>query len=223
MAENYLKTKDSAKLTVQQMRRMVRQQIEEVRRIEYDLDETKKSGYLRRIISDIKSSGHVNVSKSDTILKTQVKYMRKKQLQTLYNELQGVINADRESLRYARHQANRKDQMRRKTNKSLTVNLTKEQYDIWLDIWDEYEPYMKQYGYSEIAELIASKENKGKSGKEIIEDLIQAKEELAGMGVTPEPEKVLLYLKNKNQISEIMQQDQNLSIEEAIERMSTHK
>lgn len=223
MAENYLKTKDSAKLTVQQMRRMVRQQIEEVRRIEYDLDESKKSGYLRRIISDIKSSGHVNVSKSDTILKTQVKYMRKKQLQTLYNELQGVINADRESLRYARHQANRKDQMRRKTNKSLTVNLTKEQYDIWLDIWDEYEPYMKQYGYSEIAELIASKENKGKSGKEIIEDLIQAKEELAGMGVTPEPEKVLLYLKNKNQISEIMQQDQNLSIEEAIERMSTHK
>ena len=223
MAENYLKTKDSAKLTVQQMRRMVRQQIEEVRRIEYDLDETKKSGYLRRIISDIKSSGHVNVSKSDTILKTQVKYMRKKQLQTLYNELQGVINADRESLRYARHQANRKDQMRRKTNKSLTVNLSKEEYDIWLDIWDEYEPYMKQYGYSEIAELIASKENKGKSGKEIIEDLIQAKEELAGMGVTPEPEKVLLYLKNKNQISEIMQQDQNLSIEEAIERMSTHK
>lgn len=223
MAENYLKTKDSAKLTVQQMRRMVRQQIEEVRRIEYDLDESKKSGYLRRIISDIKSSGHVNVSKSDTILKTQVKYMRKKQLQTLYNELQGVINADRESLRYARHQANRKDQMRRKTNKSLTVNLTKEQYDTWLDIWDEYEPYMKQYGYSEIAELVASKDNKGKSGKEIIEDLIQAKEELTDMGVTPEPEKVLLYLKNKNQISEIMRQDQNLSIEEAIERMSTHK
>lgn len=223
MAENYLKTKDSAKLTVQQMRRMVRQQIEEVRRIEYDLDESKKSGYLRRIISDIKSSGHVNVSKSDTILKTQVKYMRKKQLQALYNELQGVINADRESLKYARHQANRKNQMRLKTNKALTVKLSKEEFETWLDIWDEYEPYMKQYGYSEIAELIASKDNKGKTGKEIIEDLIQAKEELADMGVTPEPEKVLLYLKNKNQISEIMQQDQNLSIEETIERMSTHK
>lgn len=223
MAENYLKTKDSAKLTVQQMRRMVRQQIEEVRRIEYDLDESKKSGYLRRIISDIRSSGHVNVSKSGTILKTHVKYMRKKQLQTLYNELQGVINADRESLRYARHQANRKDQMRRKTNKSLTVNLTKEQYDIWLDIWDEYEPYMKQYGYSEIAELVASKSNSGKSGAEIINDIISAKDELAGMNVTPEPEKVLLYLKNKPQINDMMKEDPTLNIEEIIERISTHK
>lgn len=223
MAENYLKTKDSAKLTVQQMRRMVRQQIEEVRRIEYDLDESKKSGYLRRIISDIKLSGHVNVSKSDTILKTKVKYMRKKQLQTLYNELQGVINADRESMQYARKQANRKEQMRRKTNKQLPVKLSEDEYQTWLDLWDEFGEEMETYGYNELAKVVHEKDNSGKSAKNIIEDLDAIKDLLSSYDIEPTPGRVLIYANNRDEIEQLWRENPQLTLPEIIKRLSTHK
>ena len=72
----FLKTKDLKNYTVQGLRGEVRQLIKEANKIIFELDESKKAGYMRRIAQDLAESQHVNVSKSGEVFtQTKVKYI----------------------------------------------------------------------------------------------------------------------------------------------------
>ena len=226
----FLKTKDLKNYTVQGLRSEVRQLIKEANRIIYELDESKKAGYMKRIAQDLAASSHINVSSTgDVFTQTKVKYMRKGQLQTLYNELTAFIEADKQSISYAQKLAGKKERARKKTREAMGLKrLTKQEYQTMLDIFDEYEDYMDTYGYGEITNLI--KERKGKSSKNIITEIDEAVKTLQDSGVIPTAPTVkdnkkykgtvLTYIGNKEKIDELMQKE-NLSFEEAVKRIST--
>lgn len=218
----FLKTKDLKNYTVQGLRGEVRQLIKEANRIIYELDESKKAGYMRRIAQDLAQSQHVNVSKSGEVFtQTKVKYMRKGQLQTLYNELTAFIEADKQSPTYARRLAGRKDTMRKKTAATIGKKITKAQYNKMLDLWDEYGEYMEEYGYREMLDLIQNRSNKNKSAKNIIEDLDAIKDLLASEDIPATPGNVLTYAQNREAIEKLLRDNQGMSISEAIRKLST--
>lgn len=218
----FLKTKDLKNWTVQGLRGEVRQLIKEANRIIYELDESKKAGYMRRIAQDLAESQHVNVSKSGEVFtQTKVKYMRKGQLQTLYNELTAFIEADKQSASYARRLAGRKDTMRKKTAAAIGKKITKAQYNKMLDLWDEYGEYMEEYGYREMLDLIQNRSNKNKSAKNIIEDLDAIKDLLASEDIPATPGNVLTYAQNREAIEKLLQDNPGMSITEAIRKLST--
>lgn len=218
----FLKTKDLKKWTVQGLRGEVRQLIKEANRIIYELDESKKAGYMRRIAQDLAESQHVNVSKSGEVFtQTKVKYMRKVQLQTLYNELTAFIEADRQSATYARRLAGRKDTMRKKTAAAIGKKITKEQYNKMLDLWDEYGEYMEEYGYREMLDLIQNRSNKNKSAKNIINELDEIKDLLASEDIPATPGNVLTYAQNREAIEKLLRDNPGMSISEAIRKLST--
>ena len=218
----FLKTKDLKNYTVQGLRGEVRQLIKEANRIIYELDESKKAGYMRRIAQDLAESQHINVSKSGEVFtQTKVKYMRKGQLQTLYNELTAFIEADKQSPTYARRLAGRKDTMRKKTAAAIGKKITKAQYNKMLDLWDEYGEYMEEYGYREMLDLIQNRSNKNKSAKNIIEDLDAIKDLLASEDIPATPGNVLTYAQNREAIEKLLQDNPGMGISEAIRKLST--
>ena len=218
----FLKTKDLKNYTVQGLRGDVRQLIKEANRIIYELDESKKAGYMRRIAQDLAESQHINVSKSGEVFtQTKVKYMRKGQLQTLFNELTAFIEADKQSATYARRLAGRKDTMRKKTAAAIGKKITKAQYNKMLDLWDEYGEYMEEYGYREMLDLIQNRSNKNKSAKNIIEDLDAIKDLLASEDIPATPGNVLTYAQNREAIEQLLRDDPSMSITEAIRKLST--
>lgn len=218
----FLKTKDLKNYTVQGLRGDVRQLIKEANRIIYELDESKKAGYMRRIAQDLAESQHINVSKSGEVFtQTKVKYMRKGQLQTLYNELTAFIEADKQSATYAKRLAGRKDTMRKKTAAAIGKKITKAQYNKMLDLWDEYGEYMEEYGYREMLDLIQNRSNKNKSAKNIIEDLDTIKDLLASEDIPATPGNVLTYAQNREAIEKLLQDNPGMGISEAIRKLST--
>lgn len=218
----FLKTKDLKNYTVQGLRGDVRQLIKEANRIIYELDESKKAGYMKRIAQDLAESQHINVNKTGEVFtQTKVKYMRKGQLQTLYNELTAFIEADKQSATYAKRLAGRKDTMRKKTAAAIGKKITKAQYNKMLDLWDEYGEYMEEYGYREMLDLIQNRSNKNKSAKNIIEDLDAIKDLLASEDIPATPGNVLTYAQNREAIEKILQDEPGTSISEAIRKLST--
>ena len=218
----FLKTKDLKNYTVQGLRGEVRKLIKEANRIIYELDESKKAGYMKRIAQDLAESQHINVSKSGEVFtQTKVKYMRKGQLQTLYNELNAFIEADKQSMTYAKRLAGRKEQMRRRTVAAVGKMITKAQYNKMLDLWDEYGEYMEEYGYREMLDLIQNKDNKRKSAKNIVEDLDAIKELLQSEDIPATPGNVLTYAQNRTAIEQILREDPSKSITDAIRMLST--
>ena len=218
----FLKTKDLKNYTVQGLRGEVRQLIKEANRIIYELDESKKAGYMRRIAQDLAESQHINVSKSGEVFtQTKVKYMRKGQLQTLYNELNAFIEADKQSATYARRLAGRKNTMRKKTAAAIGKKITAAQYNKMLDLWDEYGEYMEEYGYREMLDLIQNRSNKNKSAKNIIEDLDAIKDLLASEDIPATPGNVLTYAQNREAIERLLQDNPGMGISEAIRKLST--
>ena len=218
----FLKTKDLKNYTVQGLRGDVRQLIKEANRIIYELDESKKAGYMRRIAQDLAESQHINVSKSGEVFtQTKVKYMRKGQLQTLYNELTAFIEADKQSATYARRLAGRKDTMRKKTAAAIGKKITAAQYNKMLDLWDEYGEYMEEYGYREMLDLIQNRSNKNKSAKNIIEDLNAIKDLLVSEDIPATPGNVLTYAQNREAIERLLQDNPEMGISEAIRKLST--
>ena len=218
----FLKTKDLKNYTVQGLRGEVRQLIKEANKIIYELDESKKAGYMRRIAQDLAESQHINVNKSGEVFtQTKVKYMRKAQLQTLYNELTAFIEADKQSATYARRLAGRKDTMRKKTAAAIGKKITKAQYNKMLDLWDEYGEYMEEYGYREMLDLIQNRSNKNKSAKNIIEELDAIKDLLASEDIPATPGNVLTYAQNREAIEKLLQDNPGMGISEAIRNLST--
>ena len=218
----FLKTKDLKNYTVQGLRGEVRALIKEANRIIYELDESKKAGYMKRIAQDIAESQHINVNKPGTAFtQTKVKYMRKGQLQTLYNELTAFIDADRQSASYAKRLAGRKNSMRKKTAAAIGKKITAAQYNKMLDLWDEYGEYMEEYGYREMLDLIQNKDNKHKSAKNIVEDLDAIKDLLQSEDIPATPGNVLTYAQNRTAIEQILREDPSKSITDAIRMLST--
>ena len=218
----FLKTKDLKNYTVQGLRGEVRQLIKEANRIIYELDESKKAGYMKRIAQDLAESGHINVNKSGEVFtQTKVKYMRKGQLQTLYNELTAFIEADKQSASYARKLAGRKNTMRKKTAAAIGKKITAAQYNKMLDLWDEYGEYMEEYGYREMLDLVQNRSNKNKSAKNIIDDLDSIKDLLTSEDIPATPGNVLTYAQNREAIEKILQDEPGTSISEAIRKLST--
>lgn len=218
----FLKTKDLKNYTVQGLRSEVRGLIKEANRIIYELDESKKAGYMRQIAEDLAESRHINVSKSGEVFtQTKVKYMRKGQLQTLYNELTAFIEADRQSKEYAKRLAGRKNTMRKKTAAAIGKKITKAEYQKMLDLWDEYSEYMEEYGYREMLDLIQNRANKNKTAKNIIEELDEIKDLLESEDIPATPGNVLTYAKNKDAIERLRKEDQTLTITDAIRKLST--
>ena len=218
----FLKTKDLKNYTVQGLRSEVRQLIKEANRIIYELDESKKAGYMKKIAQDLAESHHITTNKAGEVFtQTNVKYMRKGRLQTVYNELTAFIEADKQSIEYAKRLAGRKDTMRKKTAKAIGKTITKEQYQTWLDIWDDYEDYMEEYGYREMLDVVKRKDNKGKDAKTIIEDLDEIKKILTKNEITPSKGNVLTYAKNKDAIENLLRLHPEMSIADAIKEIST--
>lgn len=219
----FLKTKDLKNYTVQGLRGEVRSLIKEANKIIYELDKSKKSGYMTKIAQDIAESGHISTSKSGEVFtQSKVKYMRKGQLQTLYNELTAFIQADKESPSYAKKLSGRRDTMRKKTAASMGKKISKKQYQTMLDLWDEFEDEMEAYGYTEMLDVIKSKEGKVKSAKNLIDELSESEARITELtGVKPGSQTVLLYYKNKDAIEKIMKEE-GLSLKEAIEKISTY-
>lgn len=217
----FLKNKDLKNYTVQELRSQVRGLIKETNKIIYDLNASEKSDYMRAIAKDMAESTHINVNQSGELFtQTNVKYLRKVQLKTLYNELAAFINADKESIEYAKKLAGRKETMRQKTSEALGRELNASEYQTMLDLWDEYGETVEQYGYRELADLIRSKDD-GKKAKDIVTELSEVEKILSDEGIPLTKGNVLTYTANRELIEGILKANPGITISEAIERIST--
>lgn len=188
----------SKKYTVQQLRKEVRALVKEANTILYQLDESKRAGYMRQIASDIQL-GKIRESKKDAGYFSQmnVKYMKSKQLKTAYNALTAFISADKESLSAVRKKAKRMEEMRIKAGETLSKNITPKAYEKMMEMWTKYENEVDMFGYRELIDYSISSSRK----KESIHDALQRGEDkLKSMGVTPTPKKVLKYLGNERAV-----------------------
>ncbi len=188
--------------TVQRLRSEVRSLIKEANKILYDLDSSKKAGYMRQISAEIQA-GPVRAGKNrEGFVQMDVKYMTSKQLQTAYNALKGFIIADRESVEYAKRLSNRTESMRRKTAKTIGNSISKKAYGKMMEMWQKYGDEVDQFGYEELIDYA----KKTSRRKESIHDAIQRGEEaLRKKGVELTPQKVLKYLNNEKAIEDKIQ------------------
>ena len=215
----FLNSKNIGNYTVAQLRKMTRGLIKQVNAIIYNIpDNTSKGGYMKQIAEDLLSSKHTTKAASDERLtQVNVKYMRKNELKLLYNELSAFVEADRESISYAKRLAGRKDRARRKTGKTLGKRLTMEEYDQMLEMFDDYSEYMENYGYRTVVDSIRKyrKKNKGTFADKINE----VQNMFAENSITATKEKVLTYINNEDAI--IPPLDSGYSVDKAIQLIST--
>lgn len=214
------KAGSSEKLTVSKLRSMVREKVKEANRIIADLSSDSKKGKYQLDISKQIQSGLIRESKTSEGFFTaqNVKYMRSDQLMSAYNELTAFVETDKESIEYAERLKDRDERILEATNETTGKNLTREQYDRVKRMWQYYEEDIKTYGYSEIMDLSAEV----KSDVNLHDALIQAEDEITSMGVAPEKNKVLKYIKNKealkDKINEIIAGNPELSVPEAFNK-----
>lgn len=215
----FLNSKNIGDYTVAQLRKMTRGLIKQVNAIIYNIpDNSAKGGYMKQIAEDLLSSKHTTKAASDERLtQVNVKYMRKNELKLLYNELSAFVEADRESISYAKRLAGRKDRARRKTSKTLGKRLTKEEYDQMLEMFDDYSEYMENYGYRTVVDSIRKyrKKNKGTFAEKIKE----VQNMFAENSITATKEKVLTYINNEDAIIPLL--DSGYSVDKAIQLIST--
>lgn len=202
----------SKKYTVQQLRKEVRALVKEANTILYQLDESKKAGYMKQIASDIQQ-GKIRASKTgEGFVQVNVKYMRSEQLKTAYNALKAFIAADKESVEYAKRMVGREDRMRRKTEKTLGKSISKKAYKKMMQMWEEYGDEVDMFGYNELIDYAKKSSRK----KESIHDaLARGQEKLESLGVSPTPKMVLKYLENENAIESKMDQLRQQGVEES--------
>lgn len=215
----FLNSKNIGDYTVAQLRKMTRGLIKQVNAIIYNIpDNTSKGGYMKQIAEDLLTSKHTTKAAADERLtQVNVKYMRKNELKLLYNELSAFIEADRESISYAKKLAGRKDRARRKTGKTLGKRLTAEEYDQMLEMFDDYSEYMENYGYRTVVDSIRKyrKKNKGTFADKIksVQDMFSEN------NITATKEKVLTYINNEDAIIPLL--DKGYSVDKAIQLIST--
>lgn len=200
------------KYTVANLRSEVRKLIKEANKILYDLDESKKASYMKQIASDIQE-GQIRSSKTgDAFVQMNVKYMRSSQLQTAYNALTAFINADKESVEYAKRLAGREERMRKKTEKTLGKRISKAAYKKMMQMWEEYSDEVDMFGYSELIDYA----KKTSRRKESIHDALQrGQQKLESLGITATPKQVLKYLINEQVIDDKIKELRYQGVEES--------
>lgn len=215
----FLNSKNIGNYTVAQLRKMTRGLIKQVNAIIYNIpDNTSKGGYMKQIAEDLLASKHTTTAASDERLtQVNVKYMRKGELKLLYNELSAFIEADRESISYAKRLAGRKDRARRKTGKTLGKRLTAEEYDQMLEMFDDYSEYMENYGYRTVVDSIRKYRKKGKGT--FADKIKEVQNMFADNSITATKEKVLTYINNEDAIMPLL--DKGYSVDKAIQLIST--
>lgn len=203
------KTSEGKKLyTVSRLRTEVRSLIKEANKILYDLDKSKKSQYLKQYAADIEKNLVRSGKDREGFVQMDVKFMRSKQLRTVYNALTALINADKESVEYAQRLADRKQEMYEKTKATLgKKNLTFEEYETMYTIWQQYSDVTDTYEYRELIEYI---QKTGKKPGAIIDDIKRAEDRLKqfGLDIDNMNDKgiVLKYLTNEGSIESAMAQ-----------------
>mgnify|MGYP006908800333 CR=1 FL=1 len=203
------KTAEGKKLyTVSRLRTEVRSLIKEANKILYDLDRSQKSQYLKQYAADIEKNLVRSGKDREGFVQMDVKFMRSKQLRTVYNALTALINADKESVEYAQKLADRKQEMYEKTKATLgKKNLTFEEYETMYTIWQQYSDVTDTYEYRELIEYI---QKSGKKPGAIIDDIKRAEGRLKqfGLDIDNMNDKgiVLKYLTNEGAIESAMAQ-----------------
>lgn len=197
------------KYTVNELRKLVRAQVKEANKILIDTEGSKKAPYLQKIIDQIAQYNLSSSKKGEYLTQTRVKYMTSRELMSAYNALEGLKQADMSSLQYARKQANRRDQMRRKWKKTAGLErFTKKEFDAMMMLFEKYGDKVKQYGYSEILDKV--KEFKG-DGQKLIDKIRETEDKFPELG----PNGVLKYIENEAAVMQIIEEGKAKTVEEA--------
>lgn len=210
------------KYTVQFLRSEVRKLIKESNKILYELNDTKKSQYMKMIASEIQQGDIRAARGGENFVQMNVKYMTSAELRAAYNALQGFISADKESVEYAKRLARRTEDMRKKTERTLGISISKKAYAKMSEMWQKYGDEVDQFGYTELIDYAKKTSRK----KESIHDaLMRGEQVLKDRGVAVTPGAVLKYLNNEqaieSKISELVDagMDETRAYNEAIKEL----
>ena len=205
---NETKTAEGKKLyTVSRLRTEVRSLIKEANKILYDLDKSKKSQYLKQYAADIEKNLIRGGKDREGFVQMDVKFMKSKELRTAYNALTALVNADKESVEYAKKLADRKQEMYEKTKATLGKDITFDEYETMYGIWQKYSDAVENYEYRELIDYIQKTD---KQPGQIIEDIRRGEDRLKQFGFDIDNIQdrgvVLKYLKNEDAIEGAMAQ-----------------
>lgn len=195
--------------TVQNLRSMVREQIKEANRIIMETNNGEKAPYLKSILEDIAQYNLSSNKTGEYLTQSRVKYMTSSQLMSAYNALEGLKQADMNSLSYAKRLAGARDRQRRKWAKTIGKNISKGAFDEMLELFEKYSDEVTQYGYGELLEAV--KENRKHKRGKLIDDIKRVEKERPELG----PKGVLKYIKNENAIRSLIESGQAKDVEEA--------
>lgn len=186
------------KYTVKQLRSMVRAEIKNVNKILADLSASDKDRYIQEYTRQV-GNKYLNFDKStgEFLTQTKVKYMGSKRLRATYNALQAIQEASTSDAQFAERLKTRKQRALDDWNKdrSKEDQITMEEYDEILDVFNEYDDLVEQYGYNEILDQIKAKK---KDDDPIWKKIKAAEKEFDEMGLTKSKESILTYIENKD-------------------------
>lgn len=206
------KTSSGSKLyTVSNLRSIVREQIKEANRIILETENGEKAPYLKSILEDIAQYNLSSNKTGEYLTQSRVKYMTSSQLMSAYNALEGLKQADMNSLSYAKRLAGARDRQRRKWAKTIGKNISKGAFDEMIELFEKYSEEVTQYGYGELLEAV--KENRKHKRGKLIDDIKRVEKERPELG----PKGVLKYIKNENAIKSLIESGKAKDIEEAFE------
>ena len=186
------------KYTVKQLRSMVRAEIKNVNKIIADLSQSDKDKYIKEYTKQV-GDKYLAMDKTsgDFLTQTKVKYMSSKRLRATYNALQAIQEASTSDAQFAERLKTRKQRALDSWNENRPADeqITMEEYDEILDVFNEYDDLVEQYGYNEILDQIKAKK---KDDEPIWKKIKAAEKEFDEMGLTKSKESILTYIENKD-------------------------
>jgi len=186
------------KYTVKQLRSMVRAEIKNVNKILFDLSQSDKDRYIQEYTKQV-GDKYLAMDKTsgDFLTQTKVKYMTSKRLRATYNALLAIQEASTSDAQFAERLKTRKQRAIDTWNKNRPEDeqITMEEYDEILDVFNEYDDLVEQYGYNEILDQIKAKK---KDDEPIWKKIKAAETDFDLMGLTKTKENILIYVANKD-------------------------
>lgn len=187
------------KYTVKQLRSMVRAEIKNVNKIIADLSHSDKDRYIQEYTRQV-GNKYLNFDKStgEFLTQTKVKYMGSKRLRATYNVLQAIQEASTSDVNFAERLKTKKQRALDDWNEDRdeSERITMEEYEEMIDVFNEYDDLVEQYGYNEILDQI--KRRKKDDDEPIWKKIKDAENDFEMMGFTKTKERILTYVANKN-------------------------